>query len=202
MAEFNEAFKITVGHEGGYSNHPDDRGGETYRGISRKSHPYWVGWQAIDLQKHREEKINVSDQKVEHFYRVQYWSRINGENIKDQDIANVVFDVAVNAGWKRAGQYLQRVLNALNRQQRDYPDLTVDGKIGPKTIAALNKFLARRSPVILISFYAAQMLSFWLEFAERDERQESFTPGIGQRWANNFIHIADGFHAGGTDFIV
>ena len=36
MADFNIAFEITMGHEGGYSFDKDDAGGETYRGISRR----------------------------------------------------------------------------------------------------------------------------------------------------------------------
>ena len=42
MAEFSEAFTQTAAHEGGYSNDPLDRGGETYRGIARVHHPDWA----------------------------------------------------------------------------------------------------------------------------------------------------------------
>lgn len=39
MADFQESFRIAMGHEGGYSKDPDDAGGETYKGISRKFNP-------------------------------------------------------------------------------------------------------------------------------------------------------------------
>src|SRR3546814_19535490 len=43
-----------------------------------------------------------------------------------------------------AGGFLQRALNALNRNGRDYLDLKVDKAVGAKTIAALGAFLAVR----------------------------------------------------------
>ena len=39
MADFNDAFDETMGHEGGYVNDSNDAGGETYRGISRRFNP-------------------------------------------------------------------------------------------------------------------------------------------------------------------
>lgn len=51
MAEFNLALKRMLGHEGGYSNDPDDLGKETYKGISRANHKNWSGWTQIDKYK-------------------------------------------------------------------------------------------------------------------------------------------------------
>ena len=48
MADFNQAFDITMGHEGGYANNKLDTGGETYRGVSRNNWPDWEGWRLID----------------------------------------------------------------------------------------------------------------------------------------------------------
>lgn len=44
MADFNEAFAATSMDEGGYANHCNDNGGETYAGISRKFWPGRNGW--------------------------------------------------------------------------------------------------------------------------------------------------------------
>ena len=43
MANFDEAFALTMKSEGGYANNPNDTGGETYKGVSRKNHPKWNG---------------------------------------------------------------------------------------------------------------------------------------------------------------
>ncbi|MFM7564688.1 MAG: glycosyl hydrolase 108 family protein, partial [Planctomycetota bacterium] len=39
MADFAIAFDETMINEGGYVDDPDDRGGETYRGVARRFHP-------------------------------------------------------------------------------------------------------------------------------------------------------------------
>ncbi len=50
---FAEALKHTLEFEGGYANDPADRGGETFRGISRKNWPRWSGWDLIDQVKRK-----------------------------------------------------------------------------------------------------------------------------------------------------
>jgi lysozyme family protein len=39
MTDFNQAFKITMNNEGGFSDNVNDRGGETWRGIARNFWP-------------------------------------------------------------------------------------------------------------------------------------------------------------------
>ena len=51
MANFQQAFQHTAAAEGGYSNNPKDKGGETYRGIARKYWPDWAGWIIVDEYK-------------------------------------------------------------------------------------------------------------------------------------------------------
>jgi lysozyme family protein len=51
MADFKQAHSIVMNNEGGYANDPSDRGGETYKGISRNNFPNWKGWKLIDLHK-------------------------------------------------------------------------------------------------------------------------------------------------------
>lgn len=45
---FLKSYDILIKHEGGYVNDPDDKGGETYKGIARKFNPDWKGWKIID----------------------------------------------------------------------------------------------------------------------------------------------------------
>lgn len=51
MANFKIALDKVLSREGGYINDPDDKGGETYKGISRKYNPDWKGWRIIDNTK-------------------------------------------------------------------------------------------------------------------------------------------------------
>ena len=149
MANFDEAFDITMGHEGGYVNDPNDAGGETYRGISRRYHPTWSGWNVIDDTKPHIDH-NELDPYVREFYEAHYWDRLRLDEFDDQEIAEEMFDTAVNMGVGRAGRFLQESLNYLNRNESLFYDLVVDGKIGPATLAALNEITSHGDEEILL----------------------------------------------------
>ena len=106
MADFKIAFGITNKNEGGYVNDPADYGGETYCGISRHNFPKWLGWLIVDEHKplRREQIINDEGLEVlvEEFYKSNFWNPINGDNIPNQDLANQVYDMAVNSGVHQA----------------------------------------------------------------------------------------------------
>jgi lysozyme family protein len=145
MADFIQAYQVTLAHEGGYSNNPQDSGGETYKGIARKYHSDWVGWHIIDqLKKNANFPKNLDDNKplqdlVMGFYKKEFWDKMKLDSVTDQRIANEMFDTAVNMGLNTAGRFLQRVLNVSNKGEQYYPNLKVDGIIGLGTITALNK---------------------------------------------------------------
>ena len=85
MANFNESFNITLGYEGGYSNDPDDAGGETYKGISRRYHPGWKGWALID-------ELKSKGVFIEEIRKI-----INVENMDDFDlICHIAFAETVS----------------------------------------------------------------------------------------------------------
>lgn len=104
MANFEIAYKRTAKFEGGYVNDPNDRGGETYAGISRRAHPKWAGWATIDVaKKEKNFPKNLSSnvvlqQQVRTLYRNNYWTPIWGDRIKRQEVANELYDFGVNAG--------------------------------------------------------------------------------------------------------
>lgn len=148
MASFKQAFAETSAIEGGYANHPDDRGGETYRGIARRFHPTWPGWARVDAARHHEDFPDVlaADEAlaalVAEFYRQNFWNRVRGNRLPDQAVAEELFDTAVNIGVGRAVRFLQEALNLLNRSGGRDDDIGVDGLIGPVTIGALKERLA------------------------------------------------------------
>jgi lysozyme family protein len=86
--------------------------------------------------------------------------------------------------------FLQRALTALNRNAKDYPDLVPDGRIGERTLAALDSFLATRGrssgETVLLRALEALQGERYLRLAERRPASEAFLYGwlanrIGER---------------------
>ena len=144
MAKFNTAFSKTLLHEGKYVNDFQDKGGETYKGIARNFHKNWRGWDIIDAFKDipmfPENLENSSDLKtlVKEIYKTKYWDCIKLSSFNSQIIADELFDTAVNMGPGTAARFLQKALNLLNRNQKNYADLVVDATIGAKTLEAVS----------------------------------------------------------------
>lgn len=161
--------------EGGYVNNPNDSGGETNWGITveeARANGYFGGMQAMP----REIAFNI--------YYKRYWVSTGIERIAGLSgvIAERLLDIAVNQGVYRAGEFCQRLLNALNRNGRDYPDIAVDGKMGPATREALNAFINRRnrpkeSEEVFVKGLRAMQGSFYIELAERRPKDEEFLYG-------------------------
>jgi lysozyme family protein len=118
---FLDIYRIVMEYEGGYVNHPNDPGGETYKGISRRAHPNWEGWKFIDQKK------PVPESLVQKFYHDNYWTRLRCEEMPFP-VGEYLFDFGVNAGIARAVITVQRALN-----------VKVDGVLGSVTIEAIQK---------------------------------------------------------------
>jgi len=149
MARYDVAEKITGRNEGGYAFNKADSGGETYAGIARNYWPKWEGWEHIDgykddykslypkgdakytLARWINNSAKVATEPVidlvSKFYKQNFWDVNKLDQINDQQIANTVYDFGVNSGTPRAAKFLQQALG-----------LEQDGKIGPKTLAAVN----------------------------------------------------------------
>lgn len=134
MAEFTKALQLVMAHEGGYGNDPDDPGGETYKGVARKIFSKWDGWIKVDILKRQTgfpanlEKDVDLQQDVVDFYRINFWDKMNGDNILNQQVAESIFDFGVNAGVGTSVSLAQMVVQ-----------VDPDGVIGPKSIEAINK---------------------------------------------------------------
>lgn len=140
MAQFEPARKKTIEDEGFYSDRAADAGGKTMYGI-KESVGREHGWKGLmkDLPLELANKI----------YKIDYWDRLRLSEVEDQDIANELFDTAVNCGQGFAAKALQLVLNAFNRYGQDWPDIAEDGNVGPITIKTLNKAVKKRKSNIL-----------------------------------------------------
>lgn len=148
---FELAYQETLGHEGGYANDPKDRGGETYKGISRNNFPNWEGWKIIDTASAKTNnvlsKIPELQEAVQAFYRQEFWNKLKCDQISliDHLVAAELFDSAINCGHSRGIKFLQQALNVLNNNQKLWPDITPDGIIGDRTIEHVR--LCCKSPI-------------------------------------------------------
>jgi lysozyme family protein len=168
-----------IEREGGYVNHPADRGGPTHYGITQtvaRAHGYAGSMR--DMPRSEAEAI----------YRRLYWLRPNFGAVArlSPRIAEELFDTGVNMGPAVAVTFLQRALTALNRGGRDYPDLVPDGRIGDVTLSALDRFLKVRGSngeTVLLRALDALQGERYLRLAERRPANEAFLYG----WLANRI---------------
>jgi lysozyme family protein len=119
MAKFDKEFDKVILAEGGYVNDPDDAGGETYLGISRKNNPKWVGWEVIDDIKKKYGTKNITSRlkkdvaltnSAKLLYKQNYWDVLELDDIPSQGIAHQLFDTCVNCGKTTAIRIAQQVL--------------------------------------------------------------------------------------------
>jgi len=165
--------------EGGYVNHPADRGGPTRFGITEavaRAHGYAGAMAALP----REEATAI--------YKRLYWLRPRYDEVAKRSprLAAELFDTGANTGPAVASTFLQRALTALNRNGKDYPDLVPDGRIGERTLAALDAFLAVRgakAEIVILRAIEALQGERYLRLAERRPANEAFLYG----WLANRI---------------
>lgn len=130
MANFDEEFKKIRFIEGGYVNDPDDAGGETYLGISRRYNPNSKIWNIIDEIKKQYGIIGINNRlknnqeiinEVKRIYKNNYWDILELDDIPSQKIAHELFDTAVNCGITTSINLAQQVCN-----------MTITGKFTPE----------------------------------------------------------------------
>jgi lysozyme family protein len=169
----DQLIESLIEREGGYVNHPADRGGPTAFGITEavaRANGY-VG--PMKLMP-REEAADI--------YRRLYWHRPRLDFLGEISprIAAELFDSGVNMGPAVAITFLQRALTALNRSGRDFPDLIPDGRIGAATHEALRRFLAirgRDGETVLLRALDALQGERYVRLAERRPANEAFLYG-------------------------
>ena len=183
--DIEELIDSVIGREGGFVDHPADRGGPTRWGVT-EAVARANGFTG-DMRGYPREQATA-------VYRRIYWVAPGFDRVAERArlIAAELFDTGINMGPAVAAAFLQRALNALNRGASDYPDIVSDGRIGPRTLAALDGFLARRGrggEAVLLKAIEALQGERYLALAERRPANEAFLYG----WlANRIGSLADG----------
>lgn len=170
---FDRLMAHVLGNEGGYANHPDDRGGETNWGVTVAVARRY-GYSGSMRSMTRAQAVDI--------YRARYWVEPGYDRIAalSEGVAGELFDTGVNMGPAVASTMLQRALNALKRQGKDYPDLKADGDAGPATRAALQAFLqvrGKEGEAVLLKALNCIQGERYIDLAERRPANESFVYG-------------------------
>ena len=166
--------------EGGYVANSADKGGATCFGIT-EAVARANGYKGAMRELPREEAAAI--------YKRLYWLRPRLDEVAamSASVAAELFDTGANMGPAVAVTFLQRALNALNRNGKDYADLVPDGRVGPRTLAALVTFLALRGKsggeTVLLRALEALQGERYLRLAERRPANEAFLYG----WLANRI---------------
>lgn len=162
-----------IAREGGFVNHPADRGGPTRWGVTEavaRAHGYDGPMRSLP-------RSVAAD-----LYRRLYWQRPGFQAVaaRAPELAAELFDTGINMGPAVAAAFLQRALNALNRGATDYAELRVDNAIGPATLTALDAFLASRGSLgeaVLVKACDALQGARYLDLAEQRPANEAFLYG-------------------------
>jgi len=175
----NKIINGIIDVEGGYVNDPNDSGGETNYGITKKV--------AIEFGYTGSMKA-LTQYDAFAIYSDKYWNALRLDDICEVsfDIAEELADTGINMGISRAGKFIQRSVNVLNNRQKYYPDLLVDGAIGDKTIASLIALVELRGLQginVILSMLNSLQGEFYISLAERREKDESFIYG----WFKNRV---------------
>jgi lysozyme family protein len=119
LTKFEDIIEKVLEHEGGYVNDPDDPGGETMMGISKRAYPN------LDIS-------GLSRQDVIDIYKKDYWDRNRVDSFPDK-LRYIYFDMCVNMGKSRAVKIIQQACNSKKQ------NLSVDGGLGPLTLKSVRK---------------------------------------------------------------
>ncbi|WP_326525849.1 glycoside hydrolase family 108 protein [Sphingomonas sp.] len=186
--DIDDLIDAVIGREGGYSNHPADRGGPTRWGVTERvarTHGY-----SGDMRHFPRDQAAA-------VYRRLYWLRPAYDRVASRApaIAAELFDTGVNMGPAVATGFLQRALNALNRGAGDFADVVADGQVGPRTLAALDGFLkvrGRAGERVLLKAIEALQGERYVRLAETRPANEAFLYG----WLANRVWTASAGEAG------
>ncbi len=158
---FNTSLDETLKWEGGYSNHPDDPGGSTMKGVTQARYDGYRKDHGLPTRSVK----NIQLDEVRTIYRKYYWDVVKGD-LLPSGVDLAVFDFAVNSGPSRAAEYLQKIVK-----------VEVDGKIGPATLEAVS----RQNPRVLIETLCDKRLAFL--------QRLSIWPTFGKGWGRRVAGI-------------
>lgn len=165
MDNFQYALEKTFRWEGGYQDNPNDPGNFNSAGVNIGTN---LGISAPVLEKHlgrvptREDMLTLSHDIAAEIYRRDYWKAVRAGEILNRDLAALLFDMAVNHGPRSAIRTAQRAVGT-----------KADGKMGPVTLAALN----RGNPARIIAAMVDARVNLYRQIVNRRPNMQVFYKG-------------------------
>lgn len=169
MKTIEQMIQDVIQREGGYVDHPSDRGGPTNYGITQKTLSNYYGY-AATTQEVRDLAIDVAEE----IYRRNYYYG-PGINTLVEDIQAFIFDCAVNHGPRTAIKFVQSVCNQAGYQ----PPLQEDGAVGPNTRKAA-EWAQQAMGEIFLKALIEERKNFYLLIVDARPSQKVFLAG----WLN------------------
>ena len=121
MADYTKLVPKIKKWEGGFSNNPKDKGGATNKGVTLATYRMVYG-----KNKTVNDLKNISDKEWEHIFKIYYWDKWKGDDIKNQSIADILVDWV----WMSGCGTIKKIQELFG--------LKADGIVGQKTISCIN----------------------------------------------------------------
>lgn len=164
MPGLREALEFLLAEEGGWSNHPADKGGKTFNGVTQATYNAWRKKRGRPAQSVR----LATASEIEELYDIEYWRAARCDRLP-WPISYLVFDAAVNSGVSRGVKWLQGGLG-----------LAADGIVGPATIAASEKVVAEGDSARILAI-VDQRVEFLARLVQSKPSQAAFLLGWWRR---------------------
>lgn len=160
--------------EGGFVNHPSDRGGATNHGITQGTLAAWRG-SPVSVDQVRA----LSKDEARAIYKDRYFTKPGFDVVTDPELQELLFDYAVNSGPGAAAKSLQTALQGMGLYTGP-----IDGGIGPMTRQGLR---ACKNIPELYYRVKCERYELFLRFIGRDPAQAVFATG----WSNRMDELQD-----------
>jgi lysozyme family protein len=158
--KFQKCIGIILRNEGGYVNDPNDPGGETNFGISKRSFP------DVDIKA-------LTVDMAKDIYFNNYWNNLGFEGVTPDTLALQMFDMAVNAGSKAAIKSVQAIVG-----------VSKDGILGPDTLQKINSYDSSQR---LLNLYMDARIDFYKGIAKSNPKLNGFLRGWADRVKNTIF---------------
>jgi lysozyme family protein len=172
MADFGPALDFLLPHEGGYSNNPSDKGGETNFGITKAT---------AARHGYTGPMVDLTAEQAGAIYAAEYWPGL--EQVENQAVASKILDLRVNFGVAGGNRLAQQAANVLVD-----PPTAVDGRWGPDTVATINA----ADPSALLDELANAAAARYQAIVDADPSQETFLRGWMRRALDIPVLVAGG----------
>jgi len=166
---FEKVIEEILHYEGGYVNHPDDRGGETNMGITKAV--------ARDFGYEGDMK-GLDKETAKRIYWERYWKAMSLDEFEDDNLQIIIFDTGVNMGTQTAILKLQKAYNLITGDS-----IAEDGIVGPETLNAVNGYSGR--PQELKFAYIIMRGEKYFNIVRNNSSQRSFIRG----WLNRLLNV-------------